>query len=248
MRTAIACVLAIWAAATATSVEQASAQPVRLNLYHADPNHLWNRLHRHFHVRVGPDGQEHGLDSVDPLVWRETRYLLTGPSHEQAVRLLDEFLDSRGETLIADPVKRAVFQHDVWALFDWLAETSRILPEGRKALMPRLARILRRVALTRDQIERLPDTYRAAAESRVFPERHDPSQARAFLPPRSLQSGGTVGQHRRAGADRAAPRRRAQSLCVRGPVESPGWSCRDDGVSGEALGFPSPVCRGRAVQ
>ena len=153
MRVALAGMLAIWAvSATGRVVEQAPVQPVRLNLYHADPNHLWNRLHRHFHVRTGPDGQEHGVDTVDPLIWRESRYLLTGPSHEQAVRLLDEFLGSRAETLITDPLKRAVFQHDMWALFDWLAQPFAIHPEGRTALMPRLAAVLRRVALTRDQI------------------------------------------------------------------------------------------------
>ena len=95
MAVALATVLAIWAiGAAAPAVKQAAPQSVRVNLYDPDPNHIWNRLHRHFHVRVGPDGQEHGLDTVDPLRWRETRYLLTGPSHEQAVRLLDEFLGS----------------------------------------------------------------------------------------------------------------------------------------------------------
>ena len=183
MRVATACLLAIWTiAAVAPSLEQATPQSVRPNLYDADPNHLWNRLHRHFHVRVGPDGQEHGFDTVDPLRWRETRYLLNGPSHEQAVRLLDEFLGSPAETLITDPLKRAVFQNDMWALFDWLAQPSEIHPEGRTALMSRLARVLRLVALTRDRIERLPDTYRAAAASQAFADRYDPAQPRAFLP------------------------------------------------------------------
>ncbi len=181
MRVAMACVLAIWAVAVPDLVVERAA-PQSRTLYDADPNHIWNRLHRLFHVRVGPDGQEYGFDTVDPLLWRETRYLLTGPSHEQAVRLLDEFLDSHAERLIADPVKRAVFQHDCWAVFDWLAEPYGIHPDGRKALMPRLARLLRRVTLTRDQIDRLLDTYRAAVQSQVFAERDDPAQRRAFLP------------------------------------------------------------------
>ena len=70
----------------------------------------------------------------------------------------------------------------MWALFDWLAQPFAIHPEGRTALMPRLAAVLRRVALTRDQIERLPDTYRAAADSQVFADRYDSARPRAFLP------------------------------------------------------------------
>src|SRR5262245_23937292 len=31
-------------------------------LYHADPDHLWNRLHAALFVRVGSDGQTYGLD------------------------------------------------------------------------------------------------------------------------------------------------------------------------------------------
>jgi hypothetical protein len=77
--------------------------------------HLWNRVHDTFHVRVAPDGSEYGLDAVDPLMWRETRHLLTGDSHARALGLLDEFLTSNGERLIRDPLKRAVFQNDLWA-------------------------------------------------------------------------------------------------------------------------------------
>ena len=91
----------------------------RPGLYDPDPRHLWNRVHDQFHVRTAPDGTEWGHDTLDPLVWRETRHLLTGASHASALRVLDEFLRSGGERLVRDPIKRAVFQHDLWAIFDW---------------------------------------------------------------------------------------------------------------------------------
>ena len=141
--------------------------PTATGPYHPDPQHLWNRLHRHLHVRTAVDGREFGRDEVDPLLWRETRHLLSGPSHTQAIRLLDEFLRTAGDRLISDPLKRAVLQHDLWAVFDWAA-APRI--DGRDepaqtALMTRLARVIRRLALTRAQIEQLPNTYVEAARS-----------------------------------------------------------------------------------
>ena len=156
----------------------------RAGVYAADPAHLWNRVHRALYVRVDAKGQEYGLDDVDPLLWRETTFLLTDPSHSSAIRLLDEFLESGGERLIVDPLKRAVFQHDLWALFDWLAARLDHHPDARKALLSRVARVIRRVALTQDQIEGLPDNYQQAVRSKAFASSFDPAQReRAFLPP-----------------------------------------------------------------
>ena len=143
-------------------------QPPRVTgLYDPDPQHLWNRLHRHLQVRTAADGREFGLDEVDPLLWFETRHLLSGPSHTQAIRLLDELLSTAGDRLISDPLKRAVLQHDLWAVFDWVAAPrfDGRDERARAALMTRLARVIRRLALTRAQIERLPDTYADAARS-----------------------------------------------------------------------------------
>jgi hypothetical protein len=45
--------------------------------------------------------------------------LTTGDSHAAGLAMLDEFLDENGESLIEDPLKRAMLQLDLWALFDW---------------------------------------------------------------------------------------------------------------------------------
>jgi hypothetical protein len=132
---------------------------------------------------VGADGTEYGEDEVDPLRWRETSHLLAGPSHTAALRVLDEFLAARAERLVTDPLARAVFQHDLWTIFDWAAGSDRGTAAARRALCARLARILRRVALSRAEIDRLPDTYAAAVASRTFPDRRDGRRSvRAFLP------------------------------------------------------------------
>jgi hypothetical protein len=181
MRLPIACVTAVLMLASVISSLQtapASAQP-RV-LYDPDPTHLWNRVHEALRVRVAADESVHGFDTVDPLLWRETRHLLSGPSHTTALGILDEFLSSKGETLIADPLERAVFQHDLWAVFDWLAAVSDGENAARSRLMTRLVRVMRRVALRRAQIETLPDTYTAALAS-----------GRLALPPDLFSAGGT---------------------------------------------------------
>jgi hypothetical protein len=85
--------------------------------------------------------------------------------------VLDEFLASHGEKLIADPLRRAIFQRDLWAVFDWSDNTD---PrhgsiDTRRALQVRLARLMQRVALTRAEIERLPDNFTEAAETNELP-------------------------------------------------------------------------------
>jgi hypothetical protein len=160
-------------------------------LYAADPSHLWNRVHRQLFVRVADDGREYGFDEVDPLLWRETKFLLTDSSHSAAIRVLDEFLETDGEKLITDPLRRAVFQHDLWAVFDWAAASREGEPAARTALLIRLARIIRRVALTTEEVAQLPDTYAAAVASGAFAARFDPADPdRAFLPADLLGQGG----------------------------------------------------------
>ena len=74
--------------------------------YDPRPNHIWNRVHGQFFVRVSRGGKEFGYDELDPLLWWETKYLISGQSHQQAMSLLNEFLATHAERLIADPLKR----------------------------------------------------------------------------------------------------------------------------------------------
>ena len=146
----------------------AVAQPPAITIYDVDdPAHLWNRLHRALLVRDGFQKDELvGVDTVDPILWANTQHLLTGESHRAAIGVLDEFLTGKGERLIADPVKRAILQRDLWAVFDWSCAGDD-QPAARAALQDRLARVIRRVALTKAQIDALPDTYALAAARRA---------------------------------------------------------------------------------
>jgi hypothetical protein len=155
--------------------------------------HLWNRLHDALFVRVGPNGHEYGRDRVEPLLWRTSQHLIAGPSHDRLLSVLAEF-NRGGAALIADPLKRAMLQRDLWLVFTWLEhgrEDFERFPgpkeqwyARRDALRQPLARAIGSLALTPQQIAALPDTYAAAVASREFVDRFDPALPdRPYLPP-----------------------------------------------------------------
>lgn len=153
------------------------------SVYHPDPDHLWNRVFRQLYHRATANGEEYGFDEIDPLLWLDTTYLLEDPSHEEASQVLDEFLLARGESLIHEPLKRAMFQRDLWAVCDWLASQSEPYPSQRRALERRLAQIMKKVALSKAEIASLPDNYALAIESSIYPANFQgASPETAFLP------------------------------------------------------------------
>jgi hypothetical protein len=180
---ALAVALACWLVpGSVGTTEPKDQEPVGAALYHRDRDHLWNRVHAALLLRTGPDGRTYGQDRLEPLLWKESEHLLTGKSHERAVAVLAEALRENGESLIDDPVKRAVLQRDLWLVFNWLAES----PDdpARRRLGTDLARVIRRLALSPDQIARLPDNYAAAVASKRFADRFDPDKPeRSYLPP-----------------------------------------------------------------
>ena len=162
------------------------------SIYDSDPEHLWNRLHQALWVRAGPGGKEYGHDRLDPYLWRETKHLLEGESHKQAIAVLDEFLAAHGEKLLKEPLKRAFLQRDLWAVFDWTTESNEKKHQATsRALHTRLAKVIQRLALTPEQIKELPDNYAAAVASKAFAEKHSPERPeRPFLPPDLLTKDG----------------------------------------------------------
>ncbi len=140
------------------------------------------------YVRTAADGQEVGADRLDPLLWANTRHLLSGESHKRAVAVLDEFLNHHGEQLIPDPLRRAILQRDLWAVFDWAAygvDTAE-QKEERNKLLVRLAAAIGRVALTNAQIQNLPDNLAAAVASKSFATRYDSMHPQVEFLPRDL--------------------------------------------------------------
>src|SRR5262249_8765434 len=90
-----------------------------------DPNvnHPWNRLRAFFFVRAADDGFIYDREELEPPIQALSKHLLEGPSHEQAISLLDAFLNRHEDRLIRDPLKRAILQRDLWSVFGISAGT-----------------------------------------------------------------------------------------------------------------------------
>ncbi len=196
-RAPLAAVLAAVLVALCRFVVSAGPPPASVTIFDPNPSHLWNRLYAALLIREDDHGARVGEDALAPPLWPESEHLLSRPSHQLALQTLDEFLETRGENLIRDPLKRAVLQHDLWAVFDWSVKQfpDRDRPsydKEKKELQARLAEVLRRLALTPDQIKALPDTYAQAVASGTFPKEYDASnRERIFLPPDLFDPHGT---------------------------------------------------------
>lgn len=162
--------------------------PDRVAIYDKEPSHLWNRVHTALLVRLGPDGKPYGLDRLEPLLWGDSEHLLTGKTADEAATVLEEFVRNRGETLVQDPLKRALLQRDLWLVANWAAESS---SDGADKLLAQLVPVIRRVALPREEIGKLPDNYALAVAARHFSTVIDPEKPQqAFLPRELFQEQG----------------------------------------------------------
>jgi hypothetical protein len=154
----------------------------RTTLYANDREHLWNRLHKALMIRQGPDKRFYGEDRLEPLLWNESDHLLKGNTAERCVALLEEFLGNQGESRIDLPLKRAILQRDLWLVANWLH--GKASSEASRKLEILLARAIKRLALTREQIGKLPDNYTEAIHAQAFPDRFAPNRPdQSYLPP-----------------------------------------------------------------
>jgi hypothetical protein len=189
---------------SAQAAQADSGTPPRsAGIYDPDPNHIWNRLFGAFYRQefanniLGHSNELTepvwvGQDVLDPPIGYDPRFLLDDEPFGKCNALLDEFLSRNGAALIHDPLKRALLQRDLWAVFDVLAEVGYVpvfaeagpsLPLGpltapqeqqapqeqhRATLERKLAQVIRSLALSDKEIENLPDTYSAAVQSGAF--------------------------------------------------------------------------------
>jgi len=180
-----------WSFAPFVSILLLGVGQAEESLFDSDPKHVWNRLHRHLYARTTPDGQLYDQEGLEPVFVRRSRFLTEGVTHREALERLDEFLEQNAETFIDDPLKRAILQRDLWAVFVMTADPLLPRQPQRRDVQKRLAQVMRRVALSAEDITRLPDNLALAVKSRVFPTAYRADHPeRPFLPDNLLQADG----------------------------------------------------------
>jgi hypothetical protein len=187
-------------------------------LFHSDPDHPWNRAHRFLYLAEGNAGIDN-QERLEPftLGGGESRFLAKGASPQKAIELLDAFLASDEARQIKDPLKRAIFQHDLWRVFTdttgpaleviraqadgRTVNTKRFADYGdsslgrraeRRALQKRLVQAMRMAALTAEEIQALSDNLASAVKGGLFPSAFDPKHPeRPYLPTDLLSKDGS---------------------------------------------------------
>jgi hypothetical protein len=159
--------LAIHAAATLLLAQVTICLVGSTGIYDLDPEHPWNRLHAELLVRTFPNGNTYGHDLLDPLLWADA--LLDETPFPRKLAVLDAFIADDAEKLIDAPNARAVLQHDLWSVYDWLAGTADEWPVGyverARQLQRRLVIIIQRLAMSPKQVAALTANYPAAVDA-----------------------------------------------------------------------------------
>ncbi len=158
-----------------------------VDFYSPDANHLWNRLYSGLFVRTS--GSAVFDDFMDPTFLRETEQFLSGEANTAAIALLSEFVENRDALGQESPLQRAVMQRDLLGMFHWVLRSTDTPETGK--LAEALVRAIRHVALTTDELHKLPDNYAIAAGlPGAFTDFDEAQPDRAFLPKDLLAADG----------------------------------------------------------
>ncbi len=168
-----------------------------LPIYDADPEHLWNRMYAAFYIRPRtlPATEDlpamvryEGGDVIEFLAWGKTSYWSSESVFQKVNPLLVEFLNEKGSQQISASLKRAVFQHDLWAVYDHLIDLN-IRRVGdmetrlrRDLLCRKLAECIEQLTLSKTELAELPDTYPIAIRSGKFAPSHEFDLDNNYLP------------------------------------------------------------------
>jgi len=150
-------------------------------------------------TRIGRDGKSYAQDETSPAIFSWSEF----PFDDRTFKKFDAAMDALGalpqEKIEAySDVQRALLQRHLWEVFDttfnwnwwkgdWYWGGRKYFPkthmDRRKANQPKIASLIRRLALTTKQIRGLPDTLAATRKAGGFATAHDPKDRfQPFLP------------------------------------------------------------------
>ena len=152
---------------------------------------LWRRTYNNDTAR-----RIEGGDILDPPLLPRPDAILADNYFKPAFEILDEFILQNGQDMLRDPLRRALLQRDLWPVFDLLQQIigyPNQVPDQetrRQALSQRIAAVMRAVALTKEEVASLPDTYLLAIQSGRFAHEHEFDISLDYLPDKLLERSG----------------------------------------------------------
>jgi hypothetical protein len=127
---------------------------------------------------------EAGDHPIDPLYsppansLQGSRQLLANPPYEM---LLSALQDALTDATPRTPLARALMQSDLWSAYDLLhwdlfpQDRGTILDAHKRTVSDLMAQLLKKLALSREEIESLPDNYAAARQQDSLPDLFSPA-------------------------------------------------------------------------
>lgn len=120
---------------------------------------------------------EVGDRAIDPLYpgsldGSPARLVLSDPNYSEFTRALQDALHESGPRSL---VARALMQSDLWSAHDifsapFLPTDEKALADRRRVVVDLLAKLIRKIALTAEEIKALPDNYSAAMRQYSLPD------------------------------------------------------------------------------
>ena len=160
----------------------------------ADPH---DELYNVIMTRYGKDGKPYAENEPGSTIHSDSDFPFGDKTYKKFETALDNFAVLPQKKIQEySGIKRALLQIHLWKVFDktepyrWIDGKSgepkvaqRSYPDRRAALQPKIAALIKKLALTKAQILALPNTRVATVKSGSFATRHDPSDAfKPFLP------------------------------------------------------------------
>lgn len=165
-------------------------------LYDPQPDHPWNAVHRIFYTRQFSNGDVYQHDAAFDPPWSTwSRFYSNEEFHARVIDVLDSFLKLPEAGVERQPaVRRAILLRDLWPVFD--AQThlpqDKTLYDRQQAIRERVAKVMRRLELSAEEVNHLPDNFRVECDRETFPATFDPhSPESPFLPRDLFDKGGT---------------------------------------------------------
>lgn len=162
----------------------------------AKPADPYEALHAALMTRYGQDGKVYAKNETSPVIFSNSEFPFDDRTFEKFDKALDAFAALSKEEIEAyGDLRRALLQRHLWKVFDYTpdrlvdARTGRVWaiplshPNRRAQARPKIASLIRRLALPRERIVALPNTLAATIRSGDTADRHDPEDLlKPFLP------------------------------------------------------------------
>lgn len=165
------------------------AQLLSIRVCGAEAADAYGALYDVIMTRHAQDGNSYAEDESSPTIFSTSDFPYGDKTYPEFSAALDGFAAlSQSEIEAHIEIKRALLQRHLWKIFD-RSHGRTDHQQRRAALQPKIASLMQRLALTRAQIEALPDTAAATAASGDFARNHDPTDMFKPFFPADLNSG-----------------------------------------------------------